>query len=371
MKPKILFILHLPPPVHGASIMGNYVKTNNKINEIFDCTYLNLSASKSINSIEKISAKKIFFFFHLLFSVASSLIKKKYDVCYVTIASNGIAFYKDFFIITILKIFRKKILLHFHNKGVKKGTKSNKLNRHLYKFILGGKRTRIILLSPRLYDDIKEYADQKNVYYCANGIHCFNGITIPSKKISETVRLLFLSNMMIDKGVLVLLEACVQLKERNIRFECHFVGDWLNITETTFHQHVKMLNLSNNVFAHGKKYGDEKNVFYQHSDIFVFPSFYEKETFGLVLLEAMQFELPVVACDEGGIPDVVLDNETGYIVAKNNPAELADKLALLIKDPLLRQKMGLAGKKRYEENFTLNKFEERMASIINDFADAT
>ena len=313
--------------------------------------------------------KKTLFFFRLLLSTLKALLKKKYDLCYVTITSNGTAFYKDFFVVTVLKIFRKKILLHFHNKGVEEGTKANKINYYLYKFVLGGKKTRVVLLSPFLYYDIKQYVDQNRVYYCANGIpDPDHSPSIPIKKITEPVRLLFLSNMMVAKGVFVLLEACVQLKKKNILFECHFVGDWLDITQASFYQKVTELNLSNNVFAYGKKYDQEKKSFYQQSDIFVFPSL--NEAFGLVLLEAMQFELPIVASNEGGIPDVVLDNKTGYIVLKNDPDELACRLISLIRDPTLRRTMGLAGKKRFEENFTLNKFEDRLIQIMNEFAGA-
>ena len=109
MKHKILFILHLPPPVHGAALMGSYVKMSNKINDSFHCSFLNLSASKNIESIGKFGIKKVFFFLQLLFDTVRALTRKKYDVCYVTITSNGAAFYKDFLVVTILKIFRKKI----------------------------------------------------------------------------------------------------------------------------------------------------------------------------------------------------------------------------------------------------------------------
>jgi len=372
VKPKILFVLHLPPPIHGASLMGSYVNSSKKIKDTFECSFINLSASKSIETIGKLSIKKALFFIQLLISITKALVQKKYDLCYVTITSHGTAFYKDFLVVSIMKIFGKKIILHFHNKGVAKGTLANKFNRPLYKFILGGKKTRIILLSPLLYYDIKQYVEPNRIYYCANGIPPnYNGISNPPvSKNDVPPRLLFLSNMIVTKGVLVLLEACVQLKKRNITFECHFVGDWLDITEASFNQKVREMNLSKNVFAHGKKYDQGKNEFYKQSDIFVFPSLYDSEAFPLVLLEAMQFELPVIASNIGGIPDIVMDNKTGYIILKNNVEDLVTKLISLINDPLLRKKMGEAGKKRFEENFTLNKFEDRLIKIMNEFAGA-
>ena len=182
------------------------------------------------------------------------------------------------------------------------------------------------------------------------------------------MRLLFLSNMMVAKGVFVLLEACAQLRKENISFECHFVGDWLDITEASFNQKVAEMSLSKNVFAHGKKYDLEKNSFYQQSDIFVFPSL--DEAFPLVLLEAMQFKLPVVTSDVGGVKDIVVDQQTGFIVQKNDADALTSKLISLIKDHALRDTMGIAGKKRFEEHFTLEKFEKRFLTILNEVADA-
>lgn len=370
MKKKILFILHLPPPVHGASLMGEYVHTNKKINETFDCKFLNLSAAKSIDTIGKASSQKVIFFVQLVFSTIKSVVSNKYALCYVTLTSKGPAFYKDFLIVTILKIFRKKILLHFHNRGVAQGARENKINHFLYQFALGGKKTNIILLSPLLYPDVSRYVKADHVFYCANGIPLLYQ-TVPAQKTpNKKVNILFLSNMIVSKGIFTLLDACVQLKKENKDFECHFVGDWLDITENSFHQKVTELGLTDIVFAHGKKYGTDKNKFYEKADIFVFPTQYDLETFGLVLLEAMQFELPVIATGIGGIPDIILNNETGYIIDKNNPAELADKLTLLINDPLLRESMGKAGKKRFDEKFTLSRFENRMTAILNEFAAA-
>ena len=48
MKKKVLFIMHIPPPVHGAAIMGKYIFESTLINDEFDCIYINLSASKKV-----------------------------------------------------------------------------------------------------------------------------------------------------------------------------------------------------------------------------------------------------------------------------------------------------------------------------------
>src|SRR5665213_876915 len=78
----------------------------------------------------------------------------------------------------------------------------------------------------------------------------------------------------------------------------------------------------------------------KQSDIFVSAS--ESESFGLVFAEAMAFELPVVGCNVGGIPEVVADGETGILVEPNNPKALEDALLTIFQNHALRMQMGAA-----------------------------
>ena len=95
MKPKILFIMHLPPPVHGASVMGQYIQQSHLINDKFNCIYINQSASKEIDDIGKFHIGKIFFLFKNLKKVIISIIKEKPDICYLTPSSWDYGFYRD------------------------------------------------------------------------------------------------------------------------------------------------------------------------------------------------------------------------------------------------------------------------------------
>lgn len=114
----------------------------------------------------------------------------------------------------------------------------------------------------------------------------------------------------------------------------------------------------------GRRYGAEKNVFWQDADIFVFPTFYDNETFGLVNLEAMEYALPVISTNEGGIPDIVVNGQTGYTVDKNNPEALADALERLFRNPELGVQMGKIGRKRFEEMFTEETFERNIRECL-------
>lgn len=114
---------------------------------------------------------------------------------------------------------------------------------------------------------------------------------------------------------------------------------------------------------------------YSHAAVFVCPSIYEP--FGIINLEAMACETAVVASAVGGIKEVVVDGETGFLVpleqAKEDSFEptnpekfardLAQRINQLMKDKQLRQKFGKAGRKRVEEHFTWASIAQKTKAL--------
>ncbi len=90
------------------------------------------------------------------------------------------------------------------------------------------------------------------------------------------------------------------------------------------------------------------------ADIFAHPAIWE-EAFGLVIAEAMASECAVVASRVGGIPEVILNEESGLLVTAGNVAELADALGRLIRDPHLRARLGRNARARVEARFGLDR----------------
>lgn len=181
----------------------------------------------------------------------------------------------------------------------------------------------------------------------------------------DKMNVLFLSNMIAEKGVWTIVEAARILHEKGQKVEFHFVGKWSDISETVFNQAITKYHLEDVCFAHGGKYGDEKNEFWNHANIFVFPSFYHNECFPLVLLEAMQHHLPCISTTEGGIPGIVDEGKTGFLIEKHDYHALADKIEYLITHPEECKRLGENGYRKYLAEFTLGKFEERMAEILS------
>jgi glycosyltransferase involved in cell wall biosynthesis len=96
-------------------------------------------------------------------------------------------------------------------------------------------------------------------------------------------------------------------------------------------------------------------------DILAFPS--HAESFGVVLIEAMAMELPVVSTNCDGVLDIVVEGETGLYVPPRNSTELASALLRLIDDPDLRRRLGLAGRKRVLDLFDRRNQIDRLENI--------
>ncbi len=96
-------------------------------------------------------------------------------------------------------------------------------------------------------------------------------------------------------------------------------------------------------------------------DIFAHPSRWEG--FGLVFLEAMAAEVPIIATRTSAIPEIVENGETGLLVPVDDGDALSDALSLLLTNVPLRKKMGLAGRRRLEEHFSVQKMVEETAKI--------
>jgi glycosyltransferase involved in cell wall biosynthesis len=93
------------------------------------------------------------------------------------------------------------------------------------------------------------------------------------------------------------------------------------------------------------------------ADILVLPS--RHEGFGIVLLEAMAAGLPTIATRTGGIPEIVIADETGILVEPAVPQELADAVLRLAGDEEKRQSLGRSGQRRWEKEFSLDRMVER------------
>lgn len=343
--------------------MGKYIHDSELINEKFECHYINPSLSTSVANVGKVSIGKIVFMVKNIINIIRKVKNIIPDLCYYTPTADGWGIYRDLIVLSLLKWQKQKIVLHMHNKGVRNFSNKHRFARWAYRRIF--KNTHVILLAKELYPDIQKYVIEKNIYYCPNGMPQTNLDGYERTSVHTPYTFLFLSNMIETKGVVEVLKACSILKSKGVKYVCNFVGKWSTVSKERFEGLIKELGVESYVNYLGAKYNEDKISELRNADSLVFPTYYPGECFPLVLIEAMEYGLPCISTFEGGIPSLIDDGETGFLVQSKDTEALADKMLWLIEHQEEGLLMGKKGRNRFLENFTLDIFEHRMADILS------
>jgi glycosyltransferase involved in cell wall biosynthesis len=150
-----------------------------------------------------------------------------------------------------------------------------------------------------------------------------------------------------EYGIDILIRAFASLAAKHKYIRLKIAGKGLYAQE--YKNMVKNLGIDDSVEFLGFVEHSELPTLFSELDIFVMPS--KDESFGVAAVEASATGLPVVASNVGGIPEVVVDNVTGYLVEKKNMEKLAEAIEKLIHDPRLRLEMGKAGREFVEREY--------------------
>ncbi|WP_317174919.1 glycosyltransferase [Pararhodonellum marinum] len=159
-----------------------------------------------------------------------------------------------------------------------------------------------------------------------------------------------------------ILEALNIIDRSNIKFL--LVGDGPDLNKLI--EMAKGLHLEKQFVPVG--YQQNPNLYYHVMDVFCLPSAHEG--FGLVAAEAMLHHIPVIASNVGGLANVVVDEETGFLIPPFSPNSIAKKISRLMEDNHLRKKMGKSGFNRAKEKYTSKRYcleiENLYLSLLTD-----
>ena len=227
---------------------------------------------------------------------------------------------------------------------------------------------RVIAVSEGMRDDIVRHfdVDPAKVVVIHNGIdperfrRTDRRDALARRGVKEPY-VLFVGRITDQKGIFHLLEAAPALPAGVQLVLCAAAPDTPEIEERL----RRALPTHSNVHWIGEMVPVEDVVqLYSHAAVFVCPSIYEP--FGLINLEAMACEAPVVASGVGGILEVVQDGITGFLVEPARADQLAEKIRRVLDDPALARTMGKAGRRRVEERFSWDSVAERTERVYAD-----
>ena len=365
---KLLIVGQKPPPYHGQAIMiQELVKICSNFPEI---KYVRMGFSTTTQSIGKFEFIKILELIKVIGKVWLYRFFHSCDVLYFppTGGSNKIPLYRDFFILVFTRFLFKKTIFHFHAWGLHEiYPKLNILERYIFNISYKNPDLSIIMSSKGQNDPL--LLNSRNIRIIPNGI--VNALTLYNKEpVNRLIKHDFLTILYVgilkeSKGVNILLESSILLKSKGYDFKVNFVGSFESEQyELVVKEFVMKNGLEHIVSFLGVKVGVEKDRLFKESDIFCFPTFYECENFPNVIIEAMSYSLPVVTTDWRGISSIVLNEESGILCPIKEPNKIADSLEQLINDYKLRIAMGVNGKKKYDDKYTLEKFGFNMIDVF-------
>lgn len=358
---RILFVVQLPPPVHGVALMNDLIIKSSHINETFETRHVNLGTSQQIADIGKFSPAKLLLSLRCLAQIIKQLLFFRPHLVYLTLSPSGFAFYRDAVYIKCIRLFPNRLVLHLHGQGIRAGARDSRLFRRLCKGMF--RRAHVIFLSERLKEDAIEFIRTPPIVV-NNGIPDDVMLQPHIKPGDAVVRILYLSNYVRSKGILDLIDALEIVARTHRSFHCDLVGKPFDISNEFLADYIRQKGLTGNVTVHGAKYNEEKNRFLENSDIFVLPSY--NDAFPLVILEAMKYGLPVISTYEGGIPDIIDDNSNGLLVPKRDINALSERIIFLLDHPEERVRLGNAARVKFLDKFTLDVFERNMRRVFDD-----
>ena len=181
---------------------------------------------------------------------------------------------------------------------------------------------------------------------------------------------LFAGRISAEKGIETLLDAMDRLKAKGVKLSINILGVSSNKKYLRLiNRKIRSAGLDNNIFFKGLVSQQEVAKYMAGSVAVILPSRYD--AFGMVLSEAMATGTPVIASEVGGIPYVVDDGQTGFLVKSGDAATLAEKMLLLMENESLRRQLGRRGKevalRRFHPNIVARKTMEVYETALVDW----
>jgi glycosyltransferase involved in cell wall biosynthesis len=362
LKPKIIFLGPLPPPLMGPSIATEVILTS-RLKEKFKLIHLDTSDHRDLDTLNRVDFTNVFLALKHYYMLLWLIVTRWPAMVYIPISQTTLGYLRDTWFIVISKIFRRRVVCHLRGGNFKNwydaaGPFTRWFVRRIHSLVDGqivlGKTLRY------LFDGI---VSQEKIYVVPNG-RDFDEI-YNEKHHKSRFNVLFLSTFDKTKGVLDVVNAIPEVSELHPDVEFIIAGNWhkKDVTEE-LKKYVKN-NQTHPITIVAPAHGKRKYELLNNADIFVFPTYYPPEGHPWVIIEAMAAGLPIISTDQGAITESVIDGKNGFIVEKQNPGQIAKKIKLLIKNSELRNNMGKASRHIYEMKFTEKHMVDNLKFCFN------
>ena len=277
---------------------------------------------------------------------------KKYDIVHVNMSSD-VSLCRKIIFIWIAKWQKKRIIIHQHGGHIEEfyEEKCNNLLRSIICKTL--KNADIFLvIAPYLKEFFSNIITEDKIIVFPNGIQ----IPETVKKDYTAGKVLFLGRLCKEKGIEELLQACQMLRQEGTKLELYLGGVW---------EDKRLQEMADGYASWVHQLGwigsKEKEKYLRECNIFVLPSYFEGQSVSLV--EAMAYGCACVASEIGGIPQMLIEEETGFFCQVKDVKSLKEQLKRYLDDVELQKKMGQNAAKKMAEEFNIEKNISQLVEI--------
>lgn len=354
---KVLVFAHTPPPHHGQSVMVQALLSGLQSDPRFEVHHVNARVSDDMEDVGSLRLRKIF---RLAKYIAQAWwLRVRHGAMvfyYVPAPAKRSAIVRDWLVMALCRPLFPKLLLHWHAYGLGEWTEErNDWMRRITRKFLGRADLSIVLSKYNIRD--AEVFRPRSMRVISNGIpdifpdyiSCVQSARAARTEILKRiqsaqgchpkfVRFLFLGHLMESKGVHIAVEAAEQLNAKlradgaAWRAHLQLAGQFASEEEKT--KLVSAVEKANRraveegafIEFSGFLDAEAKRTALKAADALLFPTYYEGETQGLVLLEAMSAGLPVVASAWRGVAEVLPDAYP-FVVEPKSASDLAEAMA--------------------------------------------
>lgn len=421
---KLLVFAHTPPPHHGQSYMvqlmlngfgGDHRKRRHKAvpeNAVgaahgIECYHVNTRLSKRLEDIGEFRGAKLFLLLgHCIEAVWCRFRYGVTNFYYIPAPGKRSALYRDWLVMLLCRLFFKRLILHWHAAGLAKWLETAvQIRTRALTYNLLKKVDLSIVLSNYNRPDAEKLFPQR-VRVVGNGIPdpCpdFERAVLPRHRARFAARqkllagqvpapadlrdtggdphlfkVLFLAHCTREKGLfdtldgVALANAHLRRTGSPVRIQLTVAGEFIDPRERVqFEQRVQQADLRLDAGETCVRYigfatGEVKHRAFAESDCFCFPTYYYAESFGLVVVEAMAFGLPIIASRWRSIPELLAADYPGLIPPRD-PQEIADALVQILPtasaEPL---------RDHFLRNFTVEQHLKSLAEALRSIQDST
>ena len=303
---------------------------------------------------------KIFFSFVL---EILQMLFSKYDIIYMTPGQSFLGFmrFSPYMILSFIKNTPCYIHIHggnFRNMYDNLSFRKQKFLHYFFKRISG-----TIVLGNSLKNMFKNLVEENKIFVCENGVQDY--VVATTEEIEEKFenfnknkkrKILYLSNLMKEKGILDLLKVSEKFDEKEVEF--NLAGAIEPEIKTIIDKYLK--KYSKKIIYHGIINGEKKKQLLLNNDIFILPTYYSNEGQPISILEAYVTGCSVITTNQGGICDIFQNEINGYqCIAKN-----VESIYLAIEKIKDNNRYIIRNYQYGIENYTRKKFVERIEKIL-------